>query len=110
MPLPESCEFEVPALIRIFGPNEAPPFVLNAPQNCASVLGRPSVSPEPPVPRSLRASYQTVARLPVVWSSAILGRNWLFTVLSLLTRTPELQVDPLSSENCTKMSVLSLSF
>src|SRR6266849_1995658 len=51
-----------------------------------------------PAPRSRRESYQTAARLPVVGSSEILGRNWLFTVESSLTRTPELHVAPPSSE------------
>src|SRR5215469_16654435 len=98
MPLPESCEFDVPALIWMLGVNVCPPSMLNAPQNCASSLGTPSVSPGPPVPRSLRASYQTTARLPLVGSSAILGKNWLFCVVSSFTRTPLLHVVPPSSE------------
>ena len=57
-----------------------------------------SVSPGPPVPRSLRQSYQTTARLPVVGSSEIFGRNWLLAVLSSFTRTAPLQVAPPSSE------------
>src|SRR5258708_18863781 len=46
-----------------------------------------------------RQSYQTTARLPVVGSSEIFGRNWLLAVLSSLTRTGALQVVPLSSED-----------
>src|SRR5205085_4613567 len=99
--LPETCEFDVPALIWIFGVKDVPPLVLKAPQTCASSLGMPSVSPAPPAPRSFRESYQTTARLPVVWSSEILGMNWLFLVLSSFTRTPALQVAPLSSEERT---------
>src|SRR5512141_2449093 len=98
MPLCESAEFEVPALIWKFGWKDWLPLVLKVPQNCASVLGRPSVSPEPPVPKSERESYQTTARFPVVGSNEIFGMNWLLTVLSSLTRTPLLQVAPLSSE------------
>ena len=98
MPLPESAAFEVPALIWTFGVNEAPPSVLKAPQSCASSFGRPSVSPEPPRPRSFRASCHTTATSPVVGSSEIFGRNWLLAVLSSLTRTPSLQVAPPSSE------------
>src|SRR5690242_6132310 len=101
MPLPESCEFEVPALIWMLGVKLCPPSVLKAPQNCASSLGTPSVSPGPPVPRSLRASYHTTASLPLVGSSEILGRNWLLVVWSSLTRTPPLHVTPLSSEERT---------
>src|SRR2546421_6535663 len=52
MPFPESCEFEVPALIWMFVVNVCPPSVLNAPQNWASSFGTPSLSPGPPVPRS----------------------------------------------------------
>src|SRR5512142_848378 len=96
--LPETCEFDVPALIWKLGVKDKPPSVLKAPQNCASSLGIPLVSPGPPVPRSARESYQTTARLPVVWSSEILGRNWLLCVLSSLTRTPALHVAPSSSE------------
>src|SRR5438477_12939269 len=96
--LPETCEFDVPALIWIFGVKDLPPSVLKAPQTCASSLGMPSVSPAPPAPRSLRASYQLTARLPLVGSREILGRNWLLVVLSSFTRTPALQVAPLSSE------------
>src|SRR6266536_650718 len=98
MPLPESCEFEVPALIWKLGVKDAPPSVLKAPQNWASSLGMPSVSPAPPVPRSARESYQTTDRFPVVWSREIFGRNWLLVVASSLTRTPLLQVAPLLSE------------
>src|SRR6478752_3016681 len=98
MPFPESCELEVPALIWMFVVNEAPPLVLNAPQNCASSFGRPLVSPGPPAPRSSLESCQDTARLPVVGSSAIFGRNWLFLVVSSFTRTPALHVAPPSSE------------
>src|SRR5512140_798512 len=98
MPLWASAELDVPALIWMLGLKLSPPSVLNEPHSCASVLGRPSVSPVPPVPRSLRASYQVTARLPVVGSSDIFGMNWLLTVLSSFTRTPPLQVAPLSSE------------
>src|ERR1041385_2434045 len=98
MPLPESCEFDVPALICRFGVKDTPPSVLKEPQNWASSFGTPSVSPAPPVPRSARESYQTTANLPVVWSSEIFGRNWLLVVASSLTRTPLLQVAPPSSE------------
>src|SRR5207249_2288246 len=61
MPFCASWEFDVPALIWMFLVNVCPPSVLNAPQTCASVLGMPSVSPAPPVPRSSRASYQMTA-------------------------------------------------
>src|SRR4051812_23222463 len=47
-----------------------------------------------PAPRSLRLSYQTTARLPVVGSSEIFGRNWLLAVVSSFTRTAALQVAP----------------
>src|SRR5712692_10358408 len=94
MAFPESCEFDVPALIWMFALNVCPPSVLNAPQNWASSLGTPSVSPGPPVPRSFRESYHTTARFPVVGSSEIFGRNWLFFVLSSFTRTGALHVPP----------------
>src|SRR5438132_1280860 len=105
---PESCEFDVPALIWMFGVNVCPAFVLNAPQNWASSFGTPSVSPDPPVPRSFRESYHTTARFPVVGSSEIFGRNWLFFVLSSFTRTGLLHVAPSSSEKRTKMSIFLL--
>src|SRR5437762_7875049 len=73
MPLPESCEFDVPVLIWMFLENVCPLSVLNAPQNWASSFGTPSVSPGPPVPRSFRESYHTTARFPVVGSSEIFG-------------------------------------
>src|SRR6266498_3028391 len=98
MLLPESWELEVPALICRLGVKLVPPLVLNAPQNWASSLAIPSVSPGPPAPRSLRLSYQTAASLPVVGSSEIFGRNWLLTVWSSLTRTAGLHVAPLLSE------------
>src|SRR5512135_3178566 len=98
MKLPEIWEFDVPALTWMFGVKDTPPLMLKAPQNCASSLGMPSVSPAPPAPRSFRVSYHTTARLPVVWSRAIFGRNWLLVVGSSFTRTPALQVAPLSSE------------
>ena len=56
------------------------------------------MSPEPPLPRSLRASYHTTATLPLVGSSAIFGRNWLFVVASSFNRFAALHVAPLSSE------------
>src|SRR2546430_453079 len=99
--LPDACEFDVPALIWIFGVKDAPPLVLKAPQNCASSLGMPSVSPAPPVPRSARESYQTTARFPVVGSSEIFGRNWLVLVASSLTRAPLLQDAPSLEEKRT---------
>src|SRR5713101_239229 len=92
-----SLEFDVPALIWMLLVNVCP-SLLNAPQNCASSFGRPSVSPAPPLPRSLRASYQTTAICPVVGSSEILGRNWLLALLSSFTRTGVLHVAPPSSE------------
>src|SRR5438093_12394192 len=95
--LPESCEFDVPALIRKFGVNDAP-SQLNEPQTCASVFATPSVSPEPPRPRSLRESYQVTPTWPVVGSSATFGMNWLLRVVSSLTRVGPLHVAPLSSE------------
>src|SRR5437868_417033 len=95
--LPESCEFDVPALIWMFEVNVCP-SLLNAPQNWASSFGSPSVSPAPPVPESFRESYQTTASFPLVGSSEIFGRNWLLVVLSSFTRTGALQVAPLSSE------------
>src|SRR5713226_5953106 len=102
MPLCASAAFEVPVLICRLGVN-ACPSALNAPQNWASVLGRPSVSP-PPVPVSLRASYQATARFPVLGSSEILGRNWLLVVASSLTRTGVLQLEPWLSEYRTSTS------
>src|SRR3989442_925910 len=100
MPLWASCEFDVPALIWMLLANVCP-SLLNAPQNWASSFGTPSVSPAPPVPRSLRASYQTTAMSPVVGSSEIFGRNWLFVVVSSLTRTGALHVAPASTEQRT---------
>src|SRR4051794_36683382 len=100
MPFWASCELDVPALIWIFLVNDVP-SLLNAPKNWASLFGRPSVSPGAPRPRSLRESYQTTAILPVVGSSEIFGRNWLFTVASSLTRTGGLQVEPVVSEYWT---------
>src|SRR5260370_30458580 len=108
MPLPESREFDVPALIWIFLVNICPPSVLTAPQNWASSFGPPWVSQGPPAPRSFRESYHTTARFPVVGSSEIFGRNWLFVVLSSFTRTGLLHVAPSSSEKRTKMSVFLL--
>src|SRR5438876_10560062 len=98
---PESCESDVPALIWMFLVNVSPPSVLNAPQNWASSFGTPSVSPGLPVPRSLRESYHTTARFPLVGSSEIFGRNRLFFVLSSYTRTGLLHVAPSSSEKRT---------
>src|SRR3989440_8400333 len=98
MPLPESCEFDVPVLIWMFAVKVCPPSLLNDPQNWASSLGTPSVSPGPPVPRSFRESYHTTARFPVVGSSEIFGRNWLFFVRSSFTLTGLLHVVPSSSE------------
>src|SRR5258706_13255965 len=109
MPLLASCNLEVPAAILVFWVNVCPPSVLNAPQKDASSFATPSVSPGPPVPRSARASYHTTARLPLVGSSAILGRNWLLVGLSSFTRTGLLHVLPVSSEYCTQIFVLSLS-
>src|SRR5438552_18382050 len=109
MPLCASCEFDVPALIWRLLVNVCP-SLLNAPQNCASSFGTPSVSPAPPVPRSLRESYQTTAIRPLVGSSESFGRNWLFLVASSLTRTGALQVLPESSEKRTETSVWALSF
>src|SRR5437867_11103642 len=100
MPFCASCEFDVPALIWVLLVNVCP-SLLNAPQNWASSFGTPSVSPGPPVPRSLRESYHTTARFPLVGSSEIFGRNWLFVVLSSFTRTGPLHVEPLSSEKRT---------
>ena len=42
----------------------------------------PFVSPDPPVPRSFRASYQQAASFPVFWSMASFGLNWLFVPAS----------------------------
>src|SRR4051794_10242241 len=98
MPLCASAAFDVPALMRMLGENVSPPSVLNDPQYCASSFGTPSVSPLPPVPRSLRASYHVAARLPDVGSSESFGRNWLLVVASSLTRTGALHVAPWSSE------------
>src|SRR5260370_14235986 len=108
MAFPESCEFDVPALIWMFGVNVCPPSVLNHPQNWASSFGPPLVSPGPPAPRSFRESYHTTARFPVVGSSEIFGRNWLFVVLSSFTRSGALHVAPSSSEKRTKMSIFLL--
>src|SRR5260370_8080833 len=88
MAFPESCEFDVPALIWMFALNVCPPSLLNAPQNWASSFGTPLVSPGPPVPRSFRESYHTTARFPVVGSSEIFGRNWLFVVRASFPRPP----------------------
>src|SRR5258708_19777638 len=100
-------DLEVPAAILVFWVNVCPPSVLNAPQKDASSFATPSVSPGPPVPRSARASYHTTARLPLVGSSAILGKNWLLVVLSSLPRTGPLPVLPASSHYCTSLPVLS---
>src|SRR5438046_191118 len=101
MAFPESCEFDVPVLILMFVVNVCPPFVMHAPQTWASSFGTPSVSPEPPEPRSFRESYQTTASFPLVGSSEIFGRNWLFVVWSSFTRTGPLHVAPASSEKRT---------
>src|SRR5690349_10098594 len=98
MLLPDACAFDVPALMRLFGVNDAPASVLKAPQNCASSFGMPSVSPGPPDPRSIRESYHATASCPVVGSSDIFGKNWLLVVVSSLTLTPALHVAPMSSE------------
>src|SRR5437763_10818834 len=94
---PESCEFDVPWLIRMFDVKDTP-SELNAPHTCASSLGTPFVSPAPPVPRSLRESYQITAICPVVGSSEIFGRNCEFVVVSSFTRVGPLHVAPPSSE------------
>src|SRR5258708_40017033 len=101
MLFPESWELEVPALIGMLRVKLAAPLVLNAPQNWASSFGMPSVSPGPPVPRSLRQSYQTTAMSPVVGSSEIFGRNWLLVGVLSFTRTAVLHRAPPSSQRRT---------
>ena len=87
----------MPALIWRLGVKLVPSLE-KAPQNCASSFETPFVSPVPPVPRSLRESYQTTAIWPLVGSIAILGMNWLFVPVSSFTRTGALHVVPESSE------------
>ena len=59
-------------------------------------------------PGATNASYGTPPTLPVLWSTAMLGKNWLFVPMSSLTRTGAVHVLPASSEKRTKMSALSL--
>ena len=84
---PAATPSDVPALIWKLGPKLAPPSELIAPQTWAVLLAG-----------ELRASYQVTARLPVLWSTARAGLNWLFVPGSSLTRTRGLQVAPSSSE------------
>src|SRR5216684_1973583 len=69
----------------------------------------PFVSPDPPVPRSFRASYQHAAIFPLFWSMASFGLNWLFVPVSSFNFTGVVHVDPLLSEYWNMMSVLLLS-
>src|ERR1041385_8544941 len=93
----------------MFGRPVCPPSSLTVAYTTASSFLMPSVSPGPWFPRSLRQSYHEMARLPVVWSSAIRGRNWLDVVASSFTRSSGLHVAPWSSEdrNWTSISLLS---
>src|SRR6266702_3104885 len=100
-----------PALTwKLFGAKLAPPSVEKVAHIWASSLGIPSVSPEPPTPRSFRQSYQETATFPVLWSTATDGSNWLLTVMSSFSLAAALHVAPLVSENWNMMSMLSLSF
>src|SRR5881396_919050 len=98
MPLPAVSAFEVPPLTSRFAPNAAPPLVLKAQKNWAVLLAA-----------LFRASCQQTAMSPLVWSSAIRGRNWLFVVASAFTRTGALHVAPLLIDVRTRMSVSLLS-
>src|SRR5215211_7790040 len=91
---------DVPALIWTFGLNDAPAFVLIAPHSCASLFA-PSASAAP----SLRASWNDTPTLPLDWSTASFGRNWLFAPASSLTWVAALQLAPSSSEKRNVMSV-----
>src|SRR5262249_62395630 len=55
----------------------------------------------------LRQSYQSMARSPVLGSTATSGKNWLLAVRSSLMRSAALQVLPLSSE-CRTTTFVSL--
>jgi hypothetical protein len=50
-------------------------------------------------------SYHETATLPLVWSSAIAGLNWLLLVRSSFSLTAGDQVAPASSECWSMMSV-----
>src|SRR5439155_25205130 len=89
------------------GEKELPPSALPAAKTIASVSTCPSVSPAP-LPLSSRQSYQETAILPVVWSTARSGQNWLLAPVSSLTRRRWLQVEPLLSEKLTNVSVSAL--
>src|ERR1043166_9225035 len=108
MPLFAVVALDVPGPMRTLGDHVRPPLSLTAAKNCASVFARPSRSPAP-LPESLRQSCHVTARLPVVGSSASLGRNWLRVVESSLILTGALQLVPPLSEKRTKMSWLLLS-
>src|SRR5262249_11165865 len=75
-----------------------PPLVLTVAKVCTLALAA-----------SLRASYQLTARLPVVWSTAAAGRNWLGVPVSSLARTALPQLVPPLVEVRTKMLVSLLS-
>src|SRR4051794_3305657 len=101
MLLPLSASLEGPALTRTLGKYDRPPSTLTVAYTSASSLGVPSAV-------SLRASYQARPTLPVVWSTAMLGRNWL-SGLGSFTTTGPLQVWPLLSEKRTKTLVSALA-
>src|SRR4051812_3767308 len=98
MPLFARAALEWPVLIGVLSLNELPPLLLTEAKTSATRLAG-----------ALRASYQAMATLPVVWSTAIWGRNLLLGVPSSLTWTWELQVAPLSSEKRSRISVSLLS-
>src|SRR2546422_11704121 len=102
-------ELDVPRLTWKFGTNVAPPSVEYVAQIWTSVFLTPSVSPDPPCPMSLRASYQDTATAPLVWSNAMAGLNWLLVVASSFNLAAGDQMAPWSSEywNITFMSSLS---
>src|SRR5439155_11756390 len=105
--LPPACE--IPAAIWVLACQVAPPSVLKDPNSTASSLATLFVDPDPGTPPSFRESYQVAPRKPVLWSSAIRGRNWLLVVASSFTRTAALHVTPLSSEWRASLSPLLLS-
>ena len=110
VPVMSTLAFVVPWLTRKFGANVAPPFVVYVAHSWTSSLGIPSVSPAPPAPWSLRASYHDAAKFPVVWSTAMAGLIWLFVPVSSFSLRAELHEAPSSSEWRSMMSMLSLSF
>ena len=98
-PSPESLQFDVPVLIWRFALQVSPPSVLIEAKYW-------KVSLPPP---ELRVSYQVASTLPVLWSTAISGRNWVFAPPSSLIFTGVLHVAPSLSEWVIQTSKSSLS-